>query len=272
MDATEDDGGQGVPAPADHEEVGDNAEDTEGTEDLQPPPPPLETTNLNQHLVGEGWLLKKSRKKKGKFQQRYFRVDGEALSHYANNAVNKTVRGTYCDIFLFFFLSSMTDVRHFFFVAVVEQSKEPLMLADLRNVRIPSLDPEAGGRGIDLHFLSRTVTLLPVEDNTHSEKFLNLLRTAKIPASISEHLDTERGAKLLLVKCDSCGNMQGVRADDVLPSCSVCGEPLDVSRGKEAESKVAAEKKHVECGVCGQCPFEYACAVLSGCASILVFF
>jgi LSD1 subclass zinc finger protein len=128
------------------------------------------------------------------------------------------------------------------------------MLADLRNVRIPSLDPDAGGRGIDLHFVTRTVTLLPVEDSEQSTAFMKLLRTAKIPANVGEHLDTsaEGGAKLLLLKCDHCAKMQGVREDDESPSCSSCGEPLDVDRGKEAGSDGAAEKKHVECGVCGQ--------------------
>ena len=78
------------------------------------------------------------------------------------------------------------------------------MLADLRNVRIPSLDPDAGGRGIDLHFVTRTVTLLPVEDSEQSTAFMKLLRTAKIPANVGEHLDTsaEGGAKLLLLKCE----------------------------------------------------------------------
>ena len=126
------------------------------------------------------------------------------------------------------------------------------MLADLRNVRIPSLDPDAGGRGIDLHFVTRTVTLLPVEGSEQSAAFMKLLRTAKIPASVGEHLDTEGGAKLLLLKCDHCAKMQGVRDDDESPSCSSCGEALDVDRGKAVASDVEAEKKHVECGVCGQ--------------------
>jgi hypothetical protein len=74
------------------ERVDTDAGEAGSSSEEEPPPPPPEAANLNEHLMGEGWMMKKSRQLKGRFQKRYFRVDGESLSHYANNGVSKTVR------------------------------------------------------------------------------------------------------------------------------------------------------------------------------------
>ena len=148
---------------------GFDAEGEEGGEEPEAPPPPPEAVNLNTHLVGEGWLMKLSRQRKGMLQKRYFRVDGDSISHYAHNGKAKA-------------------------------SKTPLMLADLRHIRIPSVEPALEGRGFDLIFVTRSITLAAIEEDRLSVAFSKLLRQAKVPASRGDHMESVTGAQLVLVK------------------------------------------------------------------------
>lgn len=77
--------------PVDVGAAGEGGSSSEEDSNELPPPPPT-AANLNEHLVGMGWMMKKSRQLKGRFQKRFFRVDGESLKHYANTGVSKTVR------------------------------------------------------------------------------------------------------------------------------------------------------------------------------------
>jgi hypothetical protein len=148
---------------------GFDAEGEGGGEEPEAPPPPPEAVNLNTHLVGEGWLMKLSRQRKGMLQKRYFRVDGDSISHYAHNGKAKA-------------------------------SKTPLMLADLRHIRIPSVESALEGRGFDLIFVTRSITLAAIEEDRLSVAFSKLLRQAKVPASRGDHMESVTGAQLVLVK------------------------------------------------------------------------